>query len=164
MKRLLAMALAATLLLGGCGKSNDNNKTGGNAPTAVIKLGEATVTVGEALTAAQKTALGESLSVEEAPSCHYEGMDTVYRYDGFSLQTYRKDNVDVLCVVTVESDAYPTAEGVKVGDGIEAVTDAYGEAAETTNYYVVYDLTDKVTLTFEMDGDKVAVILYEETT
>ena len=40
--------------------------------------------------------------------------------------------------------------------------DAYGEADEPGNYYWVYDLTDKVTLTFELDGDKVATILYEE--
>lgn len=162
MKRILALALAVMLLCTACGqkKTNDNTDKGGN--TATIQLGDATVTVGEALTAEIKTALGVPASVEEAPSCHFEGMDTVYHYDGVSLQTYRKDNADVLCVVTIESADYPTAKGIKVGDSGEAVKNAYGEAAETTNYYVVYDLTDKVTLTFELDDDKVAVILYEE--
>lgn len=160
MKRIFALALVAMLLLCGCGKSDDNTDKGDNP--AAVKLGEATVTVGETLTADMKTALGTPASVEEADSCHYEGKDTIYHYDGFSIYTYRQDNADAVAVITVESADYPTAKGIKVGDTLEAVMTAYGEAAETTNYYVVYDLTDKVTLTFELDGDKVAVILYEE--
>ena len=161
MKRIFALTLAVALLLCGCGKSDDNTDKGGNN-AAAVKLGDVTVTVGDTLTAEMKTALGEPISTEEAPSCHYEGMDTVYRYDGFSVQTYRKNDADAVAVITVESAAYPTAKGVKIGDGIDAVEKAYGDPVEGTQYYVVYDLTDKVTLTFELDGDKVATILYEE--
>lgn len=159
MKRFFALALAVALLLCGCGK--ENKKEGGGSKAAV-QLGDTTVTVGETLTAEMKTALGEPVSVEEAPSCHFEGMDTVYRYDGFSIQTYRKEDADAIAVITVESADYPTDKGIKVGDNLDAVMDAYGEADEPTNYYWVYNLTDKVTLTFELDGDKVATILYEE--
>lgn len=166
MKRILTMTLALTLavalLLCGCGKSDDNTDKGGNNSAAAVKLGDVTVTVGETLTAEMKAALGNPTSVEEAPSCHYEGMDTLYRYDGFSIQTYRKDDADCVAVVTVESDAYPTDKGIKVGDGIDAVKKAYSDPAEGTQYYVVYDLTDKVTLTFELQEDKVVTILYEE--
>lgn len=161
MKRIFALALAVALLLCGCGKSDDNTDKGGNN-AAAVKLGDVTVTVGETLTDEMKTALGEPASTEEAPSCHYEGMDTVYRYDGFSIQTYRKGDADCIAVVTIESASYPTDKGIKVGDDLDAVMDAYGEADEPGNYYWVYDLTDKVTLTFELDGDKVATILYEE--
>ena len=161
MKRILALALAALLLLSGCGKSN-TTKEGDTTATATVKLGEVALTVGDTLTADQKTALGEPASVSEAPSCHYEGMDTVYVYDGFSVQTYRYENADAIAVITVESDAYPTDKGIKVGDSLEAVSEAYGDPVEETKYYAVYDLTDKVTLTFELDGDKVATILYEE--
>ena len=162
MKRIFALTLAVLLLLCGCQKADDNTDKNEGGNPAAVQLGDATVAAGEILTAEMKTALGSPVSVEEAPSCHYEGMDTVYRYDGFSIQTYRKDDADCVAVVTVESDAYPTAKGIKVGDDLGAVTDAYGEAAECTNYYFVYTLTDKVSLTFELDGDKVAVILYEE--
>ena len=159
MKRIFALALAVALLLCGCGKENKKEEGGSKA---AVKLGDVTVTVGEVLTDEMKTALGEPASTEEAPSCHYEGMDTVYRYDGFSIQTYRKGDADCIAVVTIESAAYPTDKGIKVGDKLDAVMDAYGEADEPGNYYWVYDLTDKVTLTFELDGDKVATILYEE--
>ncbi|MBR3778971.1 MAG: hypothetical protein IKL13_04550 [Clostridia bacterium] len=159
MKRFFALALAMALLLCGCGKENKKEEGGSKA---AVKLGDTTVTVGETLTAEMKTALGEPVSVEEAPSCHFEGMDTVYRYDGFSIQTYRKEDADAIAVITVESADYPTDKGIKVGDNLDAVMDAYGEADEPTNYYWVYNLTDKVTLTFELDGDKVATILYEE--
>ena len=163
MKRIFALALAIALLLCGCGNSGDNKDKGDDTTaTATVKLGEVTLTVGDALTADQKTALGEPAAVSEAPSCHYEGMDTVYAYDGYSLQTYRKNNADILCVVTIEDAAYPTAKGVKVGDTLEAVRTAYGEPTESTNYYWVYNLTDTVTLTFELDGDTVAIILYEQ--
>lgn len=159
MKRFFALALAVAMLLCGCGKENKKEEGGSKA---AVKLGDTTVTVGETLTAEMKTALGEPVSVEEAPSCHFEGMDTVYRYDGFSIQTYRKEDADAIAVITVESADYPTDKGIKVGDNLDAVMDAYGEADEPTNYYWVYNLTDKVTLTFELDGDKVATILYEE--
>lgn len=161
MKRIFALTLAVTLLLCGCGKSADNNDKGGDNAAAVT-LGEVTLTVGGTLTADQKTALGEPTSVSEAPSCHYEGMDTVYVYDGFSVQTYRNGDADAIAVITVESDAYPTAKGIKVGDTAEAVAKAYGDPVEETKYYAVYNPTDKVTLTFELDNDTVAVILYEE--
>ena len=159
MKRIFALTLAVALLLCGCGKENKKEEGGSKA---AVKLGDTTVTVGETLTAEMKTALGEPVSVEEAPSCHFEGMDTVYRYDGFSIQTYRKEDADAIAVITVESADYPTDKGIKVGDNLDAVMDAYGEADEPTNYYWVYNLTDKVTLTFELDGDKVATILDEE--
>lgn len=159
MKRIFALALAVALLLCGCGKENKKEEGGSKA---AVKLGDVTVTVGETLTDEMKTALGEPASTEEAPSCHYEGMDTVYGYDGFSIQTYRKGDADCIAVVTIESASYPTDKGIKVGDNLDAVMDAYGEADEPGNYYWVYDLTDKVTLTFELDGDKVATILYEE--
>ena len=156
MKRFFALALAVALLLCGCGKENKKEEDGSKA---AVKLGDTTVTVGETLTAEMKTALGEPVSVEEAPSCHFEGMDTVYRYDGFSVQTYRKEDADAIAVITVESADYPTDKGIKVGDNLDAVMDAYGEADEPTNYYWVYNLTDKVTLPFELDGTKVATML-----
>ena len=162
MKRIFALTLAVLLLLCGCQKADDNTDKNEGGNPAAVQLGDATVTAGEILTADAKTALGSPISVEEAPSCHYEGMDTVYRYDGFSIQTYRQDDADRVAVITIESDAYPTAKGIKVGDDLGTVMDAYSDPTESTNYYFVYDLTDKVTLTFELDGDKVAVILYEE--
>lgn len=159
MKRIFALALAVTLLLCGCGKSTDNNDKGGNAAT--VKLGDVSLTVGAAFTAQQKDALGEPVSTEEAPSCHFDGMDTVYTYTGYSLQTYRQDDADILCVITIEDAAYPTDKGIKVGDTATAVTEAYGEAAEQTKYYVVYDLTEEVSLTFQLKDDAVTTILYE---
>lgn len=159
MKRIFALAMAAMLLLCGCGKDNKKEEGGSKA---AVKLGDVTVTVSEALTDEMKTALGEPIGTEEAPSCHYEGMDTVYVYDGFRIQTYRNGDTDAVAVITVESADHPTDKGVKVGDSTEAAKDAYGEAAEETAYYIVYDLTDNVTLTFELSDGKVATILYEE--
>jgi hypothetical protein len=160
MKRIFALTLAVALLLCGCGKNDENTHKGGNAAT--VKLGDVTVTAGEAFTAEMKTALGEPVSTEEAPSCHYEGMDTVYVYDGFSIQTYRKGDADQVAVVTIESPAYPTDKGVKIGDDSDAVKKAYGAAVEETPYYVVYTLNDTVSLTFELKNGTVALILYEE--
>lgn len=153
MKRALVWIVLAALLLSGCG--------GKTVDGVSVALGNATVTMGSAVAQDQLAALGEPQDVQEAPSCHYEGMDTVRQYDGVSLQTYRQDDADILCVVMISSDAYATDKGVKVGDTAQSVQDAYGAPVEDAEYYVVYDAAADVSLTFELDGDIVTAILYE---
>lgn len=165
MKRILALSLAAMLLFTGCGAAGDNNdkNDGGNAATKVtVQLGgPASVVMGEALTQTQKNALGPAVDVQEAPSCHYEGMDTVSTYNGFTIQTYRKGDEDIVCLVEINDRMLATDKGIQIGNELSAVTAAYGTPKETTEYYVVYDLTDDVTITFELFGNEVNAILYE---
>lgn len=176
MKRILALILAAMLLFTGCGAAggdadkkgdntnNTNNGNNGNNTNAKVTVqlgGPASVTMGEALTESQKSRLGPVVEVQEAPSCHYEGMDTVTTYDGFTIQTYRKDDADIVCLVEIRNRMLTTEKGIQIGSDLSAVKTAYGEPKEATEYYVVYDLTDDVTITFELYGQTVSSVLYE---
>lgn len=156
MKRIMVFMVVCLLLLSGCGGQEETSTN-----KAAVTLGDVTVTLGEALTQEQLDALGNPVDVQEAPSCHYEGMDTVRQYDGFSLQTYRQGDADILCVAVITGNPYPTDKNVAVGSTAQAVRDAYGTPVEDTEYYLVYDLTADVTLTFELEGDAVSAILYE---
>lgn len=170
MKRMLALALAAMLLFSGCGATGDNTDTndtnGGNNASADTKVtvnlgGPASVTIGEPLTDVQKNRLGPAASVQEAPSCHYDGMDTVTTYNGFIIQTYRQEDADIVCLVEIQDRMLATEKGIQIGNDLEAVKAAYGEPKEATDFYVVYDLTNDVTITFELYGTSVSAVLYE---
>ena len=156
------MMLALLLLLCGCAAASTEGSDQGGAAGAVT-LKNVTIQVGSELTQAQKEALGSPIEVSEAPSCHYEGMDTVYTYDGYSLQTYRQEEADILSMIIIESADYATDKGVRVGDTLDTVIAAYGEGAEETQYYVTYTLSPSVTLTFSLTDDGVSAIEYAET-
>lgn len=162
MKRIFALALAATLLLCGCGGNNDGGVTPPPTPTNGIVIHDTTLFIGGNLSADKQASLGEPISTSEAPSCLYEGMDTVREYDGFTLQTYRVGETDVIVMVTIETAAFVTDKGIKVGDTAEAVSTAYGAAAEETKNYVVYNDTPTTTLTFSLKNGVVTAIEYAQ--
>lgn len=168
MKRILTMTLALTLamalLLCGCGGKDagptDNNKD--KFQTAGIHIGGATLNIGGRLTDEIKTTLGDPISTSEAPSCLYEGMDTVYEYEGFSLQTSQMGDSEVVVMITIESADHTTAKGVKIGDTAAAAATAYGEAVEETKNYVVYRQDGNVTVTFSLKDGKITAIEYAQ--
>lgn len=161
MKRILALALAALLLLGGCGAAQtdgDNKKL--QTETKGIELGEVSLYIGGRLTDEHKEMLGDPISTSEAPSCMYEGFDIIYEYEGFTLQTNQQSEDEIVCIVTVEDSQYPTAKGVKVGDSVDAVKDAYGDPTDESDYYLVYETADNYDLSFSLSDGQVTVIEY----
>lgn len=168
MKRILTMTLALTLamalLLCGCGGKDagttDNNKD--KFQTAGIHIGDATLNIGGRLTDEIKTTLGDPVSTSEAPSCLYEGMDTVYEYEGFSVQTSQVGDSEIVVMITVETADHTTAKGIKVGDTAEAAANAYGEAVEETRNYVVYNDDTNTTVTFSLKDGKITAIEYAQ--
>lgn len=160
MKRILALALAAVLLLSGCGA----NKTGGDTKipenTKGIVLGDVNLLIGGRLTDEDKETLGDPISTSEAPSCMYSGFDIIYEYDGFTLQTNQQSEDEIVCIITVEDSKYPTAKGIKVGDTADAVKDAYGDPADESDYYLVYETADNYDLSFSLSDGHVTVIEY----
>ena len=71
--------------------------------------------------------LGEANSYFEAPSCAFEGIDKMYTYGSFELDTYPMENKDYVSAVIFKDDAIATPEGVGVGDTAEKMTEIYGE-------------------------------------
>lgn len=163
MKRILALALALTLLLCGCGgkedKGGNNTHTTQPAETQGINLNGVKLLIGGVLSDEDKANLGQPVSTAEAPSCMYEGMDVIYEYDGFTLQTNQQSEDEIVCIVTITDPAYKTDKGVKIGDTADAVKKAYGAATEGNNYYLVY-AKEGFETTFNLSDGAVEEIVY----
>lgn len=168
MKRILTMTLALTLsmalLLCGCGgKDTGTTDNGSNQfQTAGIHIGDVTLNIGGRLTDEMKSTLGDPISTSEAPSCLYEGMDTVYEYEGFFLNTSQVGDSEVVVLITIETANYTTDKGIKVGDTADALATAYGEAEEETKNYAVYRQDENVSVTFSLRDGKVTAIEYAQ--
>lgn len=162
MKRILALAMAAMLLLSGCGgKDNQDGDTKQTeAPAAAgITLKGATLTIGGELTATMMDKLGEPNEQTESPNCVYDGTVYDYIYDGFTLQVSRLEDKDTLLMVTVTDPAYTTDKGVNIGDTADAVIETYGDAEVSTKHYLGYTV-DGYELTFNLNGGVVENIEY----
>ena len=72
-------------------------------------------------------ALGDALSVYEAPSCAFQGNDFYYQYDSFELSAYEKDGAAYVYSVYLLDDTVSTSEGLSIGDSEEKVLSLYGE-------------------------------------
>ena len=113
----------------------------------------------EAADAAVK-ALGEAQEVSSQLSCHGEGDDKTYTYEGFVLNTYPLDGKDRVLEIVVKTAGIPTAKGVQVGDAVSKVTEAYGEDFKKVGMYYAYDAGDGKSLQFFIQDDKVQEISY----
>lgn len=104
--------------------------------------------------------LGEAQNVSSQLSCHGEGDDKTYTYDGFVLNTYPLDGADRVLEIVINTPGIPTAKGVQVGDPVSAVTDAYGDDYSAIGMYYAYDGGDGKSLQFFIQDDKVQEISY----
>lgn len=180
MKKKLFMMVAIALLLVACG-GNDTKVIEG------AKGGNAEATKSESKEAKEETAsnvtkrgyvfeyngvsismdepaepvieaLGEPASYFESPSCAFEGIDKVYTYNSFELDTYPTDDKDFVSCIIFKDDAITTPEGVCIGDSVSSVTSVYGDAEEESGM-IVYE-KDDMKLCFIVSGDKVISIEY----
>lgn len=105
--------------------------------------------------------LGEEKSYYEAASCAFDGLDKIYTYDSFEIDTYPTDDVDYISAVILKDDLVSTAEGVAIGDSQDDVTAAYGEGTEEDGYLVYYK--DDMKLRFIIEDGVVTSIEYQTT-
>ena len=104
--------------------------------------------------------LGEpSGGTYEAVSCAFEGKEIFYYYDGFTIQTYEKNGKKYIYTINLEDDTVKTAEGIKLGDSLTAVTDKYGTHYALSGDTYAY-VKDKMKLTFIIQNDRVMSIKY----
>ncbi len=83
-------------------------------------------------------ALGEPSSYFEAASCVFEGLDKMYTYGGFELDTYPTDGKDYVSAVIFRDDSVATPEGVMIGDSAEKLQQVYGDPSSTAENLVSY--------------------------
>lgn len=106
--------------------------------------------------------LGESVSYFEAASCAFEGLDKVYTYNGFELDTYPAGEEDRISAVVIKDDSVSTAEGVSIGDSLAKVEETYGSDGVSEGGMIVYQ-KDGMKLCFILQDDAVVSIEYRTT-
>ncbi len=190
MKKIMAMMITAALLLAGCGDSEkvidgnvENAVTGGSQTGSPAETGEngqaqepqtetehkgyvfvvrdVTLEVdGDAAPVVE--ALGEPASYFEAASCAFEGLDKIYTYNGFEIDTYPMQDKDLISSIVLKDDSVMTAEGICIGDSLEKLQQAYGSEAAEEGGMLVYG-RDGMKLCFILQGENIISIEYRST-
>ena len=105
--------------------------------------------------------LGDPVDVSSQLSCHGEGEDKTYTYDGFIVNSYPDANgTDRVLEVVVSGQDIPTNKGIKLGSTADEVVAAYGEGYNKKGVYYAYDAGNKMELRFLIENDAVAEIDY----
>ncbi|MCM1045231.1 MAG: hypothetical protein NC417_06950 [Candidatus Gastranaerophilales bacterium] len=103
--------------------------------------------------------LGEPVSYFEAASCAFEGLDKMYTYSSFEIDTYPMDDKDYISSVILKDDCVSTAEGVYIGNSMEALTQAYGSEYAEEDGMIVYE-KDGMKLCFILQNGEIVSIEY----
>lgn len=106
-------------------------------------------------------ALGEPDSYFEAESCAFKGLDKIYTYGSFEIDTYPVEEKDYISAIIFKDDAVATAEGISIGDLVEKVKDTYDGYTEETGKIVCEK--DGMKLNFIVQDDAVISIEYQST-
>lgn len=181
MKKALSLILAIMMVmslvavLAGCGSDkSDSDKKDDKKETATESQSAGGALAAEDLVATVNgvsvelngdadeavAALGEPKDSSSQLSCHGEGDDKTYTYDGFVLNTYPLDGKDRVLEVVINAAGIPTSKGVQVGDAVAKVTEAYGADYKQVGQYYAYEGGDGKSLQFFIKDDTVQEISY----
>lgn len=103
--------------------------------------------------------LGEPLSYFEAPSCAFEGLDKIYTYNGFEIDTYPMGDMDYISEILFKDDSVVTTEGVGIGDSMEKLEQTYGSEYANEDGMIVYS-KDDMKLCFILRDEEIISIEY----
>ena len=103
--------------------------------------------------------LGEPNSYFEAASCAFEGLDKIYTYASFEIETYPQDTADCIKSIVLKDDTVSTVEGVSIGDSEDKVRETYGVPSEESTGRLVYQ-KEKTNLVFVVNSGVVISIEY----
>lgn len=106
--------------------------------------------------------LGEANTYFEAPSCAFEGIDKMYGYNSFEVDTYPLEGKDYISSVIFKDDTITTSEGVGIGDTADKVEEIYGEEGISENGMLVF-AKDGMKLCFIMQDEAVISVEYRST-
>ena len=190
--KLTTILLSLTLILTACGNNEVNRITGdvtninqGNTETSQTGISEQTTN--ETETASQNPsykgfvfthsgvtieidanfapillALGEPRSYFESESCAFEGLDKVYTYIGFEVDTYPQGDDDFVSAIVLRDDTVSTKEGLRIGSSRAEMEATYGIPRQNDSGQLIYD-KDGMRLCFILDDDVVISIEYQTT-
>lgn len=144
------------------GGSNENANSTENAVKGYVFGFNGTDIVIDANADSIIASLGEPKSYYEAPSCAFNGLDKIYTYSSFEVDTYPTDDKDFISGVILKDDTVSTKEGVCIGQSNQNMIDTYGDNYTNEDGMCVYR-KDNMKLCFILDGDQIISIKYLST-
>ena len=107
------------------------------------------------------SSLGEWKGYDESTSCAFEGLDKVYTYDGFEINTYPMNGKDYVLLIELYDDTVATEKGIRIGSTKQAVLEAYGTPDQQTHTDLIYN-GKGMFLQFILEGETVSSIQYSK--
>lgn len=104
--------------------------------------------------------LGEANSYFEAASCAFNGLDKMYTYTSFELDTYPVEDKDFISMILFKDDSVATVEGISIGDSVDKIIEVYGEDYSEESGMIVY-VKDNMKLCFIIEEGSVISIEYQ---
>ena len=118
--------------------NEDTNKTAdkGTQKGYLFKYGDVTVSVDQK--ASEVVDKLGTYTYYEAPSCAFNGLDKIYTYPSFEIDTYPEGDSDYVSAIIFKDDMVETLEGACIGMEKSKVVKLYGEPTETSGTLAVY--------------------------
>lgn len=157
MKKILIYLLLAAMVLSFCACQN-NNPSEEEEKTYTFTYGNTKIAI-DADVAPILAALGEWRDYAQGPSCGFPGLEKLYVYGGFEINTYPQGEKDFVYMIRLYDDTVATEEGIRIGSTKEAVIEAYGTPDKQDETLLQYD-TNKMFLQFLLSDGIVTTIYY----
>ena len=138
MKKILIYLLLAAMVLSlvACKDTNDPAQEEGK--TYTFTSGTTKIAI-DANVAPILASLGAWRDYAESASCAFEGLDKIYTYAGFEIQTYPMGEEDFVYMIILQDDTVATEKGIRIGDAKEAVVASYGTPDQETASALTYN-------------------------
>ena len=150
---------AQTEIIGGADGSTEILLTNDADAGWIFQAGDVTLAPDMDMTTVAEQ-LGEPKNYFEAASCAFEGLDKIYTYASFEIETYPQDTADCIKSIVLKDDTVSTVEGVSIGDSEDKVRETYGTPAEESTGKLVYQ-KEQTNLVFVISSGVVTSIEYD---
>ncbi len=106
-----------------------------------------------------KEKIGPENSFYEVPSCAFEGMDKIYEYEHFEIETYMDQEKERIYSIYFTDTKQTTTEGVCVSDSYDKMVETYGNDYKKDGTQYTYTNEDTC-LEFIVENDVITSIKY----
>ena len=137
MKKILIYFLLAAMIfsLVAC---KDNKTSDENEKVYTFSVGTTQIAINDDA-APILAALGEWRDYAESASCAFVGLDKIYVYSGFEIQTYPVEGKDYIYMIILQDDTVATEKGIRIGNSESSVIEAYGTPDQKTEGALTYN-------------------------
>ena len=125
MKKILIYLLLAAMVLSFASCKDNETPPAEEGKTYTFTSGTTKIAI-NADAAPILASLGQWRDYAESASCAFEGLDKIYIYPGFELQTYPMGEKDLVYMIILQDDTVATEKGIRIGVTKDAVIAAYG--------------------------------------